>query len=115
MAGDVVDRPGDVAAHTGGPGRWGERSGPATAGLPVAPAPRNHGKTSAAWITIWLVIAGSVLCTFGAIFESTLLIVGGGAVVVGGLVVGRVMRAMGLGQRGPMAAPPPTSTSRPVS
>jgi hypothetical protein len=77
--------------------------------LPPGTPPANHGRTPAAWTTILLVTLGSVVCALGFIFGSTPLAVAGGVVVVVGLVVGKVMQAMGLGQRrGPATTPPPS-------
>ena len=134
MAKDAVGDPGettagatDPAAGRGGstepdgaghgtatlPGGAGHGGSAARVDLPPAAAPTNHGKTSAAWITTWVIVAGGVLCTFGAIFQSTLLIVAGGIVILVGLVIGRIMRAMGLGQGHAMVAPPAENASSP--
>lgn len=80
-------------------------------GLPPRAAPTNHGKTSAAWVTTYVIILGGVLCTFGAIFQSMILIVGGAVVLVLGMVVGRIMQAMGFGQRGEAGSQPHKSPS----
>lgn len=83
--------------------------------LPPGPPPANHGKTPAAWITILIIIVGGLIATVGMIFASTVFTVIGGVVLLLGLVVGRVMRAMGLGQRGAAAPQTPRSTSSPRS
>lgn len=79
--------------------------------LPPGGAPVNHGKTSAAWATVWIVMIGGAVCAVGAILESTVLIIAGGAAIVLGLVVGKVMQAMGLGQQGPESPPAGQRTS----
>lgn len=83
--------------------------------LPPGPPPANHGKTSAAWITVLIVTLGGLASTIGMIFGSTLVALAGAAVLVIGLVVGRVMRAMGFGQRGTTAPQTPRSTPPPRS
>jgi hypothetical protein len=110
MATGEGDDPGRTSAGATNPSKTSEGAA-ANVGLPPAAAPTNHGKTQAAWITTWVIVAGGVLCTFGAIFQSTLLIVAGGVVILIGLVIGRILRAMGMGQGHPLAAPPPRNTS----
>jgi hypothetical protein len=83
--------------------------------LPPGPPPANHGKTSAAWITVLVIMVGGLIATIGMIFASIPLTIAGSAVLVLGLVVGRVMRAMGLGQPRASAPQTPHSTSSPRS
>ncbi len=83
--------------------------------LPPGPPPANHGKTSAAWITVLIVTLGGLAATIGMIFGSVVVALAGGAVLVLGLVVGRVMRAMGLGQPGTTTPQNPHSTPSPRS
>lgn len=68
--------------------------------LPPAAAPRNHGRTVAAWTTTLIVVVGAVVAGLGvALAEPWLAWVGGG-VVLAGLIVGKVLQVMGLGQPG---------------
>lgn len=66
--------------------------------LPVAPPYRNHGHTWASWVTVILVIVGALLATFAVVTTTPALGWVGGVVVVVGLVAGRVMRMLGMGQ-----------------
>lgn len=66
--------------------------------LPPGSPPANHGKTPAAWTTLLLVTLGSLVAGLGLVLGSLALAVAGGVVVIGGLIVGKVMQAMGLGQ-----------------
>ena len=68
-------------------------------GLPPGPPPPNHGKTSAAWVTTLVVSLGALVCAIGMIVAATPVTVLGVVAMVVGLVAGRVMRAIGLGQR----------------
>lgn len=83
--------------------------------LPPGPPPGNHGKTSAAWITVLIIVVGGLIATVGMIFASIPWTIVGSAVLVLGLVVGRVMSAMGLGQRRNSAPQTPHGTSSPRS
>jgi hypothetical protein len=67
--------------------------------LPPGSPPANHGRTPAAWTTILLVTLGALICALGLVFGSAPIAIAGAGVVVAGLVVGKVMQAMGLGQR----------------
>lgn len=68
---------------------------------PPGPPPENHGRTSAAWVTVTLITLGGIITAVAMIAGSLPVSIAGGVVVVLGLVAGRVMRAMGLGQRSP--------------
>ena len=83
-------------ADTTGPGPAGTHRSPVVP--PESPPPANHGKTAAAWTTMLLVTLGALVACVGVATGSTVLGLAGGGVVLLGLVVGRIMRAMGLGQ-----------------
>ncbi len=69
-----------------------------SADLPPYAAPGNHGNTVAAWVTVAIVIVGALTAALGVIVTSTALFVSGFAVIVGAVVVGRVLKMLGLGQ-----------------
>lgn len=78
--------------------------------LPPGGPPANEGKTPAAWVTVGFLSLGSLVLAVGMILESVPAIVAGAVVIIGSLVVGKVLQAMGFGQpRGPVTT---TSTSR---
>lgn len=66
--------------------------------LPVASPPRNHGHTTAAWVTVTVVIVGSVAASLGVLFGLPGLFWVGMGVVVLGVVLGRVLKMLGFGQ-----------------
>ena len=68
--------------------------------LPPSVAPRNHGRTVAAWTTTVIVLVGAVVAALGVAFAEPWLAWVGGGVIVAGLVVGKVLQVMGLGQTG---------------
>lgn len=71
--------------------------------LPPAAPPRNHGHTTAAWVTVTLVLLGGAVAAVGMVVaEQWMLWVGIGAIVVG-LVLGRVLKMLGFGQPGQRA------------
>ncbi|WP_199421787.1 HGxxPAAW family protein [Actinotalea solisilvae] len=71
--------------------------------LPPAAPPRNHGHTTAAWVTVTLVLVGAVVSSLGVVVaEAWLFWVGLGVVVVA-LVLGRVLKMLGFGQPGQRA------------
>ncbi len=71
--------------------------------LPPAAPPRNHGHTTAAWVTVTLVLLGAVVASVGMVLaEQWMLWVGIGIIVVG-LVLGRVLKMLGFGQPGQRA------------
>jgi len=72
--------------------------------LPPARAPRNEGKTVAAWTTMWVLLAGCFLVTLGFIVPSRPLVWTGAAVVVLALVLGRVLAILGHGKGGAATA-----------
>ena len=72
--------------------------------LPPARTPWNEGKTLAAWLTTWIILAGGVAVTIGFVLPSMALIVVGAVVIVLGLVVGRVLAILGHGKNGTATA-----------
>jgi hypothetical protein len=71
-----------------------------TAYLPPSPPPMNHGHTTAAWTTTFLVIAGFLLAALGMMLTVTWLFWAGVVVTLLGLVIGKVLQVMGFGQGG---------------
>lgn len=69
--------------------------------LPLAAPPSNHGRTTAAWVTVTLVIVGFVVSSVAFVIPLPWLVWAGMGVVVAGLVAGRVLRMLGLGQPAP--------------
>jgi hypothetical protein len=58
----------------------------------------NHGQTPAAWTTVTILMIASVVGAIGIVSHNyTLFWVGIGMVVVG-LIVGKIMQMMGMGQ-----------------
>lgn len=84
------------------PDRFVER-----AHLPVASPPRNHGNTTAAWVTVTLVVLGGLVMALGMIAPLLWLVWAGLGVIVVGLVVGRVLATLGFGQPRPSEGPSP--------
>lgn len=68
-----------------------------TRALPASP-PANEGRTVAAWTMVAIVLFGAVLVGVGIPTGLTWLAWVGVGVVVAGLVVGGVLRALGYGQ-----------------
>lgn len=66
--------------------------------LPPGAPPRNHGHTSAAWTTVIFMLVGGLLGALAVVLTSVLLGAIGAAVIVVGLVAGRIMQHMGYGQ-----------------
>lgn len=71
--------------------------------LPERP-PANHGHTTAAWVTVAVVLLGSVVSSLGVVLAQAWLFWVGLGVVAAGLVAGRVLRMLGLGQPEPSDA-----------
>lgn len=71
---------------------------PEVAHLPVASPPANHGRTTAAWATVTIVVLGSLISSVAVAASLAWLFWVGLGVVVVGLVVGKVLRMLGLGQ-----------------
>jgi hypothetical protein len=66
--------------------------------LPVASPPRNHGHTLAAWVTVIVVMSGSLTAALAVLFSMPWLFWVGMAIVVVGCVVGFVLKMLGFGQ-----------------
>jgi len=71
-----------------------------TAYLPPSPPPTNHGQTTAAWTTTFLVIVGFTVGAVGMVLANDVMFVVGVAVTVLGVVLGKVLQVMGYGQGG---------------
>lgn len=69
--------------------------------LPAARTPWNEGKTLAAWVTTWIVVAGGLAVAVGMMLPSMAVIVAGAVVIVLALVLGRVLAILGHGKGGP--------------
>ena len=67
---------------------------------PPTTAPTNHGRTLAAWTTTWTVVLGGVVAGVGVALTIAWLLWVGVAVMVGGLVLGKVLQLLGHGQGG---------------
>lgn len=68
--------------------------------LPPTAPPRNHGRTVAAWTTTWIVLVGAVVAGLAVAADLPWLAWAGAGVIVAGLVIGKVLQVMGLGQTG---------------
>jgi len=66
--------------------------------LPVSSPPTNHGNTTAAWVTVMLVVLGALVASLAMVFAAVPLVWVGAGVIVLGLVAGRVLKMLGLGQ-----------------
>ena len=66
--------------------------------LPPSSPPTNHGHTTAAWFTTIVVVLGSVVAGVATCFALVWLAVVGAAIVVVGLVGGKVLSVAGYGQ-----------------
>ena len=73
--------------------------------LPKVASPTNHGHTTAAWVTVSVVVIGAVVSAVAVVSAKPWLCWVGLVVIVVGLVVGRLLRVLGLGQ---------TESSRPA-
>ncbi len=71
-----------------------------TAYLPPSAPPTNHGHTTAAWVTTVAVIGGFTIAAVGMVLTLSWLFWAGVVVTVLGLVLGKVLQAMGHGQGG---------------
>lgn len=68
--------------------------------LPEAVPPHNHGHTVAAWVTMIGIMAGALAATLGTVLDGMFWLFWAGlAVIVASLVVGVVLRGLGLGQK----------------
>jgi fatty acid desaturase len=68
------------------------------AGLPIAAAPANEGKTVAAWTTVAIIVVGAIVAALGVALGQAWLDWTGAAIILAGLVVGAFMRRAGFGQ-----------------
>lgn len=66
--------------------------------LPPASPPSNHGHTLAAWFTTLVVALGSILAGVALCISTMWLVWVGAAVVVVGLVGGKLLSVAGYGQ-----------------
>lgn len=71
--------------------------------LPSSPPATNHGHTTASWTLVILVLVGSLVAAAGVIVAEAVLFWAGMGIAVLGVVVGKVLQVLGLGQ--------PTQTS----
>lgn len=71
--------------------------------LPPAAPPRNHGHTTAAWVTVVVVLVGALVSCLAVIFAESWMFWAGLGVIVIGLVLGRVLKMFGFGQPGQRA------------
>ncbi|MDO8107574.1 HGxxPAAW family protein [Isoptericola sp. b441] len=66
--------------------------------LPPKPPHANHGSTPAAWVTVTVVMLGGLVAALAVAFSLVWLFWVGLGVIVLGVVVGRILRMLGLGQ-----------------
>lgn len=66
--------------------------------LPPAPPPANHGHTLAAWFTTLVVVVGSIIAGVAMCVSAMWLVWVGAAIVVVGLVGGKILSVAGYGQ-----------------
>ncbi len=66
--------------------------------LPPSAPPTNHGNTTAAWVTVLLVVLGGLVAAVAMVIPSVPVVWVGVGIVVAGLVAGRVLKMLGLGQ-----------------
>lgn len=69
--------------------------------LPRTAPPPNHGRTTAAWVTVTAVLFGALVSTVGVVATAWVLFWIGVALMVTGLVVGLALKGLGLGQPQP--------------
>lgn len=68
--------------------------------LPEAAPPHNHGHTVAAWVTMTGIMIGALVSTVGVVVPGTFWMFWTGlGLCAASLVVGGVLKGMGLGQR----------------
>jgi ATP/ADP translocase len=73
--------------------------------LPPAAPHHNEGKTVASWTAMAGVTIGALICALAVVFASAVLFVVGLVVIAVSLIVGLVLRRMGLGQPDPEPVP----------
>lgn len=59
----------------------------------------GHGHSSAAWTAVGVILLGSLIMSVAVVVAQLWLFVVGAAVVVVGVVLGKVLSAMGFGQK----------------
>lgn len=64
----------------------------------------GHGNSPAAWVAAGIILVGSLVSSLAVVFAQVWLFWVGIVVIVGGLVAGKVLSAMGFGQQ---SAPTP--------
>ncbi len=72
--------------------------------LPQTRTPWNEGKTLAAWVMVWILIAGGAVIALGFVLANMVVIVVGAVIIVASLVVGKVLAILGHGKDGPGTA-----------
>ena len=70
----------------------------APANLPAGSPPANHGRTTAAWVTVTLVVVGALISSLAVVAALPWLFWAGLVVIGIGLATGRALRMLGLGQ-----------------
>lgn len=68
--------------------------------LPPSSPPINHGNTTAAWVTVLLVVLGALVASVAIAFAAVPVAWVGVGIVLAGLVAGRVLKMLGFGQPG---------------
>ena len=68
--------------------------------LPPSAPWSNHGRTLAAWTTVTVVLVGSAVAAVGILAALTWLFWVGLAVIVVGVLIGKVLQLAGYGQGG---------------
>ncbi|WP_066588053.1 HGxxPAAW family protein [Cellulomonas timonensis] len=71
-----------------------------TVTLPLTTPPTNHGHTNASWTLVVFVLVGFTAAGLALVFAQPWLFWTGMAVVVLGVIVGKVMQILGHGQGG---------------
>lgn len=67
--------------------------------LPPHAPPTNHGHTTAAWTTTLVVVVGVLIVAVAMIANQVTIAWIGGAVVLVGVVAGKVLQVLGFGQQ----------------
>ena len=71
-----------------------------TVHLPPTAPPANHGKTVAAWVTMWGIMIGALVASLATAFAVVWLFWVGLGVVLLSLVLGKILQLAGFGQGG---------------
>ncbi len=91
-----------VRSHVVAPAQYAPRM--ETLRLPPTAPPTNHGRTSAAWATTFVVLVGATVAALAVIFAVVWAFWVGLGVVVAGVVAGKVLQVLGHGQGGARTA-----------